>query len=242
MLAGLGAALHLVFPPRCICCGEAVGTDHGLCGPCWRDTVFIAGACCDCCGAPLPGQAGDDRLMCDDCLANPPPWRRGRAALGYSGSGRRLVLALKHSDRLDLVRPLARWMAEAGAALIGPETCLAPVPLHRTRLLKRRYNQSALLAQAIARQTGARYLPDLFTRRRATPSQEGKARDERAANLQGAIALTPGRAAEIAGHPLLIVDDVMTSGATLRAVTEAAEGAGAACVDVLVLARVAKDA
>ncbi|WP_245845170.1 ComF family protein [Pseudothioclava arenosa] len=240
MLAGLDAALHLVFPPRCLCCGEAVGSDQGLCGPCWRDAGFIQGACCTRCGTPLPGQS-DEALCCDECLADPPPWRQGRAALTYSETGRRLVLQLKHGDRLDLVRPLAGWMARAGAPLIGPDSILAPVPLHRLRMLKRRYNQSALLAQEIARQTGSIYVPDLFRRVRATPSQEGRSREERAANLSGAIGITNGKETVISGSRLMIIDDVITSGATLRAVAEAAISANAACVDVLLLARVARN-
>lgn len=238
MLAGLDAALHLVFPPRCLCCGEAVGSDQGLCGPCWRDAGFITGTCCTRCGTPLPGQ-DEGAICCDACLADPPPWRQGRAALTYSDTGRRLVLQLKHGDRLDLVRPMAGWMARAGAPLISPDSVIAPVPLHRMRLLKRRYNQSALLAQEIARQTGATYLPDLFRRVRATPSQEGRSREERIANLAGAIDITHKKEKDISGKQLLIIDDVMTSGATLRAATEAATSANAACVDVLLLARVA---
>lgn len=235
------AALHLVFPPRCICCGEAVASDFGLCGPCWSEAGFILGAACDSCGAPLPGQAGNERLTCDDCLRHPQPWSQGRAALSYDGTARRLILGLKHGDRLDLVRPLGGWLARAVRDLTTPGTLVAPVTLHRFRLLKRRYNQSALLAQAVARAYGLDHLPDLLIRTRATPSQEGRSREERIANMAGAIAVNPRRSARIEGQKVLLIDDVMTSGATFAAATGALLAAGAAEVRVAALARVAKD-
>lgn len=233
--------LHAVFPPRCIACGDAVGTDHGLCGACWRETRFLTGLVCDCCGSPLPGE-DNGPVLCDDCMAHPPPWARGRAAVLYAGTGRQLVLAFKHKDRLDLVKPLGRWLARAAEPLLEPGMIVAPVPLHRFRLVKRQYNQSALLAREMARLTGAHCLPDLFWRQRATRSQEGLSREERLSNLAGAIQVRPRHIAKIAGQPLLIVDDVLTSGATMAAATEAALAAGAAQVHVLSLARVAKEA
>ncbi len=245
MLAGIRqvaqGALHIVFPPRCIACNGAVSTDFGLCGPCWRDTPFITGLACDGCGAPLPG---DDTgpVLCDDCLAQDRPWGRGRAALAYRDNGRKLVLALKHGDRLDLVRPMGAWLHRAAAPLLEPGMLVAPIPLHRLRLLKRRYNQSALLSRELARLAGFDHCADLFERPRATPSQDGKTRDERFENLRGAVQVTPRRRASVAGRHVLIVDDVMTSGATLSAASQAALAAGAAKVSVLALARVAKDA
>lgn len=235
------AALQLVFPPRCIACGEAVGMDFGLCGACWAETHFLTELTCDSCGAPLPG-ASQDAVLCDHCLAAHPPWSRGRAALGYSGTGRKIVLALKYADRLDLARPAGAWMARAAADLIDPETLIAPVPLHRLRLVRRRYNQAALLAQELARLCDRPCIPDLLRRTRATPRQDGHDRETRFANVAGAIAITPRHAATIAGRPVLLVDDVITSGATLSAATEAALAAGAARVDVVALARAAKDA
>lgn len=244
MLAGIRAstrdALQSVFPPRCIACGEDVGSEFGLCGPCWREMNLITGAVCACCGAPLPGEA-EATARCDDCLRAPRPWSRGRAAMLYSGTGRRLILSFKHHDRHDLLRPLSAWLGRAAAPLIEPDMVLAPVPLHRLRLIKRRFNQSAMLAQAIARQAGIACVPDLFIRTRHTPSQEGLNRAERAQNLAGAIAVAPRRAQRILGRHVLIVDDVLTSGATMGAAAEAALAAGAAQVSVVALARVAKD-
>ncbi|WP_417806408.1 ComF family protein [Thioclava sp.] len=240
MLAGGMHALHAVFPPRCIACGEEVGSDFGLCLTCWEQTSFASGTACDACGVPLPGDDPTEAVFCDDCLTHSRPWTRGRTAMMYSGVGRDLVLAFKHADRLDLVRPMAGWMAQAARPLITPETLITAIPLHRWRLLKRRYNQSALLAQTIARITGREGCVDLLLRTRNTPSQKGHDRNARLANLADAITVNPARADQIAGRNVLIVDDVMTSGATLGAATQAAMQAGAARVDVVTLARVAK--
>lgn len=242
MLAGLKGALRVVFPPRCIACGSGVSDDFGLCGACWAQTPFIAGHICDACGSPLPGDADGHADLCDDCLAMPRPWMRGRAAFLYRDSARRMVLALKHGDRLDLVPPMAGWLHRAAAPILLPDMLVAPVPLHRFRLLKRRYNQSALLSQALARRARLTNCPDLLQRTRATPSQDGRDRADRYTNMAGAIRVSPSRAADVAGRHVLLVDDVMTSGATLSAATEACLDVGASSVSVLVLARVAKDA
>lgn len=234
--------LAMVFPDRCLACGGPVAAGGGLCGACWPETPFVAGLACDTCGAPLPGRDEGRAEHCDDCLTIARPWGRGRAALVYKGAGRRLALALKHGDRLDLVRPMAGWMVQAAAPILEPGMLVAPVPLHRWRLFRRRYNQAALLGAEVARRAGLGWCPDLLVRSRRTPSQEGRDRDARFANLQGAIRPHPGQKGRIAGRHVLIVDDVMTSGATLAACADACLSAGARGVSALVLARVAKDA
>ena len=239
--AALQTAVSLIYPPRCLGCGGLVESDFGLCPPCWGDTWFLSGLVCDGCGAPLPG-ASDRAEHCDDCLKIARPWARGRAALVYTGTGRRMVLALKHGDRHDIAAPAARWMARAAQDLMPPGTVIVPVPLHLTRLAARRYNQSALLAQALARHTGHTLCLDALRRAHRTPSLGGRSRDERFATLAGAIVHTPKRAKALEGRPVLIVDDVMTSGATLAAATEAAHAAGASGVCVCTLARAVKDA
>jgi predicted amidophosphoribosyltransferase len=232
----------LIYPSRCTLCGVTVDSDFGLCGPCWRDTPFISGLVCDACGVPLPGEAGTQAEFCDECLTHARPWSRGRAALLYQENGRRLVLALKHGDRHDVIRPAAKWLARAAAPLLQPDTLLAPVPLHWTRMLRRRYNQSALLVQALARETGQPHCLDLLHRTRRTQSLNGLDRAARHAMLSDAIRVNPARRALIVDRPVLIVDDVMTSGATLSAAAQAAFAAGAQDVCILTLARVAKDA
>ena len=234
-------AVRLLYPPRCVACGALVETEHGLCPACWVEVPFISGTVCESCGVPLMGSPDGFRVECDDCMAAPRPWRDGRAALLYRDGGRRLVLALKHGDRSEIARPAALWLARAARPLLRPETLIAPVPLHRWRLLKRRYNQSALLAQALAQVTGHSCCPDLLHRARHTPSQDGRSAVERAANLDGAITVHPARARLMRGRPVLIVDDVMTSGATFAACTQACQQAGAADVCVLALARVTKE-
>lgn len=160
----------------------------------------------------------------------------------YDGKARSLVLALKHGDRPELARPAARWLAQAGRELLRPDMLIAPVPLHWSRLLKRRYNQSALLAQHLGRELGLECVPDLLQRIKRTPVLDGKTARERAEVLQPAIAAHPRRGHHINGRDILLVDDVMTSGATLAACTRVCQAAGANHIFVLALARVAKDA
>lgn len=239
---GLQAALHLIYPPQCLSCGALVTTDFGLCGTCWRDTPFITGLVCDQCGVPLPGEDAGKAEHCDDCLTIARPWSRGRAALLYKDNARSLVLALKHGDRLDLARPAAQWMLRAAGSILEPGMLVVPIPLHWRRLFKRRYNQSALISVAIAKAAALDHCPDLLIRRRATDTQDGRGRDARFANVADAIALHPKRGPMAEGRHILLVDDVMTSGATLAAAAEACVAGGATAVSVVTLARVAKDA
>lgn len=234
--------LRLLFPPQCIACGEGVAEEFGLCPDCWRDAGFIRGLSCDKCGTPLPGEDEGRAEHCDDCLTIARPWDRGRAAMVYRDTGRRLVLALKHGDRQDLARPMGRWLAAAAAPILAPRMLVAPIPLHWRRFLKRRFNQSALLSGQLAQRAGLDHCPDLLQRIRATPSQEGRGRNERFENMAAAIRVNPSRTDGLAGRSVLIVDDVMTSGATFAAAADALRAAGAASVSVVALARVAKDA
>lgn len=237
-------ALQIVYPPQCMGCGETVGQMGALCPTCWRDADFIAGLACTCCGAPLPsdGTPAEDAIHCDDCLATPRPWLRGRAALTYRGTGRKLVLMLKHGDRLDVAGALGDWLSDAAAPLVVPGMVVAPVPLHLRRLFHRRYNQAELLAGRIAHRHGLQPMPGLLQRSRHTPSQDHRGAAERFANLADAIQVRPRLAPQIAGRPVLLVDDVMASGATLATCAQALLDAGSGPISVAVLARAVKDA
>ncbi|MCC6008416.1 MAG: ComF family protein [Rhodobacteraceae bacterium] len=224
------------YPPACIACGVPVDKPDALCGSCWAETPFVPPHACPGCALPVP-QAGCSG--CDACASAPPPWERAAAVLLYQGVARALVLRLKHADRDDLARPLGLWLWRAARPHLQPGMIVAPVPLHRTRLARRRYNQSALLAAVLARHAGLEHVPDLLWRTRRTRVQDGMSREERARNLDGAIALDPRFAGLVAGRPVLIVDDVLTTGATLRACAEACRQAGSGPVVVAALARVA---
>lgn len=218
-----------------------VESDFGLCASCWRDTPFISGTVCETCGVPLPGEPDGFRLDCDECMAQARPWGDGRAALVYRDKARQLVLALKHGDRPEIARAAGAWMARAARPLLRDGMLVAPVPLHWSRLLKRRYNQSALLARSLARETGLELCPDLLIRDRRTPMLDGKSAEERFRLLSDVIRPHPRRGGRAADREVLLVDDVMTSGATLAACARAVRAAGAAEVHILALARVAKD-
>ncbi len=242
------ALIALLYPPQCIGCGALVASDFGLCPTCWRETPFISGLVCEGCGTPLPGDGEGEGSgagaapLCDDCLVTPRPWRAGRAVMLYRDNGRRLVLALKHGDRMDLARPAAEWLLRAARPLLVPGMLVVPVPLHRWRLFRRRYNQAALLSAALARAGRLAHCPDALVRTRPTGSQEGRSREERFHHLAGAMRVPSRRQAMVRGREVLVVDDVMTSGATFTAAAGACLAAGAAGVSVLSLARVAKAA
>ncbi|SLN11041.1 DNA utilization protein GntX [Aquimixticola soesokkakensis] len=238
---GLTSLMRLIYPPACVACDAVVAQDNALCGACWAQMPFVNGMVCEGCGVPLVGEAraGD---LCDACLQTPRNWGRGRAALVYRDLGRQMVLRLKHGDRMDLAVPAGVWLTRAAKPLIRPDTLVAPVPLHWVRFAQRGYNQSALLAQQVARLEAAQFCPDLLQRPRATAVMHGMSAQDRFTNVSGAFIAHPKRKALLKGRSVLLVDDVLTSGATLEAATQVCLEGGAARVDIVVLARVAKDA
>jgi len=230
------AALDALYPPTCLACRAATGAQGALCPACWRATRFIERPFCDRLGTPFEQDLGEG-LLSPQVIADPPVFRRARAVARFEdGPARRLVHRLKYSDRGDLAKPLGAWMARAGADVLAEADAIVPVPLHPLRLWKRRFNQAAALARAIAAQSGKRFEPRWLMRVKATRSQVGLTREQRAANMQGAFRAAPG--APLAGLRVVLVDDVLTSGATANAAARALLKAGAADVDLIVFARV----
>lgn len=230
-------ALDLALPPRCIGCGERTDAAGLACAACWSQLTFIAPPHCDCCGAPFDF-AIEGTHRCASCYANPPAFDRARAAVIYDDGSRGLVLGFKHGDRLHAAPAFGAWIARAGAELLEDADLIVPVPLHRWRLLKRRYNQAALIAEHAARRTGVTHLPDLLERHRATPSQGEMGPAARARNVAGAFRLNPRHAERVKGSRIVLVDDVLTTGATITACAKVLRRGGAARIDVLTLARV----
>ena len=232
------AALDAVYPPLCILCREPVSTPDGLCPACWSELHFIDDPVCAACGLPFEIDAGEGTL-CASCLSHPPLFNQARAILTYDDLSRKPVLALKHADRLDLVPAFGRWLERSGRVLLGQTDVIIPVPLHRTRLWKRRYNQAAELARVLSRLTGLPMAPTALIRRKATPSQGCMPSAEaRRRNMLGAFQVPKPERPQMAGRRVLLVDDVLTTGATANACARALKRAGVSSVFVLALARV----
>ena len=234
---GGATALDLLLPPQCPACGLIVMREVGLCAACWRAMPWIERPYCERLGTPFPFDPGGD-LVSAAALADPPAYARARAAARFEGPAQTLVHGLKYHRREDLASPMGRWMARAGRELLADADLLIPVPLHWTRLWRRRFNQSAALARAVSRLTGVPAAPDALLRVRRTPSQVGRSRAERQRNVAGAFRVRPERRVDVEGRAVVLVDDVVTSGATVDACAKALARAGARRVDVLAFARV----
>jgi ComF family protein len=229
-------ALDIALPTLCVACREPVDGE-GVCAECWSKLSFIAPPHCPRLGIPFVYDPGPGMLSME-AIANPPAYGRARAAVRYDDVARTLVHALKYQDRTDLAPTLGRWMARAGAQLLDGADMLIPVPLHWKRAWRRRYNQSGALALVIERQSGVRLRTDVLQRLRATQQQVGLSRAQRASNVQGAFGVSEAAKADLRGRRVVLIDDVLTSGATLDACARALLRAKAAEVDVLVFARV----
>lgn len=233
------AALDTVLPPQCLSCDALVSEPGALCADCWEGAAFVSAPFCNACGVPFEFDHGPEAL-CGACVRARPVFEKARAVFLYNDVSRNLVTGLKHRDRTHGAPAFGRWLARAGRELVENTDLITPVPLHRMRLWRRRFNQSALLAQALVREAGysAKFEGDLLRRTRATPTQGGLNASERRRNVRGAFMTNDRYVDLVTNKRVLLVDDVYTTGATLNACTQALLKAGASSVDALVLARV----
>ncbi|MEY2884828.1 MAG: hypothetical protein RL490_2552 [Pseudomonadota bacterium] len=239
LLAPLRGLMDMVLPPRCPACLAMVTGDGQFCLSCWQQLQFITAPFCARCGTPFAHDMGPG-ASCAPCLAEPPRFHAARSAAVYGGPARSVLLALKHGDRQHLARMMAPHMLRAAGDMLAGDVVLVPVPLHWQRLWQRGFNQAALLAQALARHSGATLALDALERVKPTPASKGMGRKDRIANVRGAFRVRD-RAA-IVGRSVLLVDDVMTSGATANACARLLRRAGARQVNVLTFARAVREA
>ncbi len=231
----LHALLDLLFPPRDF--AERPSQGPGLAADAFMKVSFLDDPVCDGCGIPFEFNQGIGAL-CPACMARPRAFARARAACLYDEGSRDLILRFKHADRPDMAKLFRQWISRAARDLIADADAVVPVPLHPLRLLSRRYNQAAEIARPLARQAGLVYLPDSLRRHRATASQGGRSGSGRRRNVAGAFVVPPGHQRQIKGRRILLIDDVLTTGATAEACAKALLRAGARAVDVAVVARV----
>lgn len=229
---------RLIWPPRSLVTNREVAGPGPLEPDAWSRLQFVTGPVCARCGM-LFEIAVDDDQVCAACIADPPAYDRARSALIYGDVSREIILALKHQGRRDGLALMAGWMAQAAPDLLAEADLIVPVPLHYTRLIRRGFNQSVWLGSALRRLGAAPVAVDALVRIRATPIQGGLTAVGRQRNVAGAFRVRKGNAARLKGRRILLVDDVLTTGATAEACARALKKGGAACVDVLTLARVA---
>lgn len=228
---------RMLFPPVCAGCRRHVSLPGVLCGDCWPKLRLLERPWCPVMGTPFTHEMGEGFLSAE-AIADPPPFERARAAAAYSGVARQMVQALKYSDRTDLAPWMANWMARAGAELLEEADVIVPVPLHWRRFFRRKFNQSAELGRALAIRSELRFLPQAVQRVKMTRQQVGLERADREENVRAAFQVPQRAEIDIAGRRILVVDDVYTTGATVRAVAKALKRKGAGAVDVLTFARV----
>jgi len=229
--------VDFVYPPRCPLCGTGIAAQTGLCPDCWGTLELPSQPSCNLCQRPFGNRVGEEGGICGPCAASPPRHDGVYAGTIYNDASRKLVLAFKHGGKIALAATLARLIA-ARLSAVEPPYLLVPVPLHRSRLWQRGYNQAALLARELSNREGTTLLVDALRRRRATPSLGGLGRDDRASALRGAIAPNPARLNLIRGARIVLVDDVLTSGATSRECVKVLKSAGAVSVHLACFARV----
>lgn len=233
--------INIVLPPRCPLSGDVVDAPGMVSPAMWPKLSFIAAPYCGCCGFPFEFSTDAPGALCAACLKEPPVYRRARAALVYDDISRDLILGFKHGDQIHNVRAFLPWLKQAGRDVIDDADILMPVPLHRWRILKRRYNQSAVIAQHLGRDIGKPVLLDGLTRIRATPTQGHLKAKDRERNVKKAFALNPARHNQIENKKILLIDDVYTTGSTVKECARVLMEQGrASSVDILAVAKVVR--
>ena len=225
----------LIWPPQCGRCGANTSQQHTLCASCWGTLHFVSDPYCKDCGVPLPDTTHYGNV-CARCLAEPPAFDGARSSFVYDEGIRPLILAYKHSDRLDLTPILSQFLLRTLANTNWAVDVIVPVPLHRWRLFRRQYNQSAELARHLSRYLAVPFLPNIIKRVRSTPSQGLYSRAQRRANMTGAFHVTTKKSADLRGRTVLIVDDVLTTGATVNELARVIKKSGADQVFVITIA------
>lgn len=238
----LKKTINLIIPRQCLSCYDVIEEEGIFCPPCWAGLTFITDPVCYACGFPFPYVDENDQgtqALCGSCVQTLPAYGHLRSVVAYDGGIRELILRFKHGDAVYAAPGLARLMALALQKWPRKIDLIAPVPLHFSRLFKRRYNQAAVLATALSRETGIPVDNQLLERVKATVSQGGLSRKERAENVKHVFRVASGRAESIRGKTILLIDDVMTTGATVESCACALLGQDSVCdVDVLTVARV----
>ncbi|NKB53785.1 MAG: ComF family protein [Rhizobiaceae bacterium] len=232
------AMINMIVPPTCLGCDLAVGQVGALCGSCWSSLRFIEHPYCAVLGTPFAYDPGFGSVSLR-AIAEPPDFDRSRSVVLYDEVARKIIRSLKFGDRPELAPWMARWMLRAGGDVLHPGALIVPVPLHRNRLLQRRYNQSAELARNLARITQQAFRPDLLQRIRPTRQQVGLGANQRARNVRGAFRVPTSVQIHVKSSHIVLIDDVYTTGATLQACARALRRKGAAKIDCLTFARVA---
>jgi ComF family protein len=231
--------INLILPPRCAFSGEVVAYPGEISPEAWASLRFIAAPFCGCCGRPFSFEVNGESL-CAKCVQDPPEFNASRAPLIYDDYSRSLILKFKHADQMHLVTTFLPWMIRSGEELIRDADILIPVPLHHWRLFKRRYNQAAIIAKALSKAVNVPWNPFILERSKATVSQGFMTSEQREKNVKNAFRIHPKYMDWIKGKNVLLIDDVYTTGATVRECARVLLAAGAARVDVLVLAKVVK--
>lgn len=234
----LGGVGNAIAPAVCLACHARISAHDALCAGCWQQVSFITPPLCDRLGLPLPF-GGEGPLISAAAAADPPPYDRARAAAVFDRVVRELIHGFKYTDRHEARCLLARWMTGAGAELLADADLIVPVPMTRWRVIRRQFNQAALLAREVADASGVAFDPFALRKTRTTPTQVGSTARQRAENVAGAFAVPAAARGRVEGRNIVVVDDVITTGATVSACARALRSAGARRIDVLAAAMVA---